>query len=95
MITGEPRIFKKHFKKAFDTLKAIGQMTSTSDSISENALEVMVVLFEMLSSICKKKPEIIKECFECFFQNIVSWLQDLDPEWMSPPEGNLVRSFLV
>jgi len=87
MVAAEPKIFKPNFKEFIGTLKAISEMNVTIDSIKANALEIIVLTFEMLPVATKNVPQVIKEFFESCFAYMVHSVEDIDQEWVNPPEG--------
>jgi hypothetical protein len=98
MMSAEPKLFKLHFKEFLDTLKTIHQQSFTIDTIKGSALEITVLTFEMLPKMTKDIPEVIKDFFECCFSYMVSNVEDVDKDWLSPPEGTndlLISQLLI
>lgn len=87
MVGAEPKIFSNNFKDFLDTMRAVSQMNVSVDSIRSNALEIIVLTFEMLPSYAKNNNIVIKEFFEACFAYMISCVEDVDKEWISPPEG--------
>jgi len=92
MVGAEPKIFSNNFKDFLDTMRAVSQMNVSVDSIKSNALEIIVLTFEMLPSLTKNNSIVIKEFFEACFAYMISCVEDVDQEWISPPEGFIETS---
>ena len=87
MVEAEPKIFKNNFKDLQDVMRAIVQMQVSIDSIRSSALEIMVLSFEMLPAVVKNDPSMIRDFFECVFGYMVTCVEEIDQEWLTPPEG--------
>lgn len=87
MMGAEPKIFKQYFKEFLDTFRTISQMNVTVDSLKTTALEIIVLSFEMLPAVPKNSPQYIQEALEAIFAYMITCVEDVDKEWMSPPEG--------
>jgi importin-5 len=83
----EPRLFKPHWKEMFETVKFITNMELESNQIKENALLVLVVFIERLTTFSKKEPGFVKDVMELIFAYMVTQDQDIDDAWIKPPEG--------
>jgi len=81
MVAAEPKIFKPNFKDFIDTMRKISEMNVTIDSIKANALEIVVLTFEMLPLSVKAEPQVIKEFFESCFAYMVHSVEDIDQQW--------------
>jgi len=90
MIEIEAKIFKQHFVKVFETLKAISMNEDiTTSAIRENALETIVILIEKFPKLSSKQQGIAKAIYEAVFSYMVTIIPDVDNEWLKPPEGFL------
>ncbi|RYX99201.1 MAG: hypothetical protein EOO34_00805 [Cyanobacteriota bacterium] len=89
MVGAEPKIFSNNFKDFLDTMRTVSQMNVSVDSIKSNALEIIVLTFEMLPSLTRNNSIVIKEFFEACFAYMISCVEDIDKEWIAPPEGIL------
>ena len=76
-------------------LRAVAATNVSVDSIKTTALEIIVLTFEMLPGPAKTNPEVIKEFFESCFSYMIASVEDIDQEWLSPPEGNLDLFFFL
>ncbi len=94
MVGAEPKIFSGHYKDFLDCMRGISQMNVTTDSLKSNALEIIVLAFEMLPTLTKNNSIVIKEFFEACFAYMISCVEDIDQEWISPPEGDFSKRVL-
>lgn len=86
VVEGEPLIFKKYWKEMFAMCKAIVQK-DVSSGLKEGALECLGMLCEANTKVISKNPEAIKEIFLTVFSYMITSTEEVDDEWISPPEG--------
>ena len=88
MIELETKTFKQHFVSVIDFLRmvAMNQQIETN-SLKENALEMIVVLVEKHPKLSGKQQELIQGVFQAIFTYMFTCVEDPDEEWLRPPEG--------
>jgi len=86
----EPKFFKENFNITFEFIKWVVYDKEIDDiALKEIAVNFIITIIERIPSIAKKEKDRtkLKEIVNMLFHGMINIDNDIDKDWMKPPEG--------